>query len=187
MITTRVEITTSGQNECFGLKARARYLDDGTRLRATGIALRDSIPSGPFVSAPTDGDEQVGRAASVALLRRNGVTPEVIETVVWGPTRVVMVDSASTVVAYGAVPGDEAPAFLVAVDPRRGQAPFAIFDTASYVNRRRPELFDATDIDSDGTPELILLNRYYESWSYTILQRGGGGWQVVHDGGGSGC
>ena len=39
----------------------------------------------------------------------------------------------------------------------------------------------------DGAPELVVSASYYESWDYTILRRGDGGWTALFRGGGGGC
>lgn len=185
-----LEVVSSAQTECYGLHARARRTTETPAPASVGIALRDSSALGPFVFTATASDERLARTAATALLQRNGVTADAIASVEWGSTRVVMEEAASTIVAYGSVPGDRGPAFFVALvtnEAPAAVAPFTIFDDASYVERRRPELFDVADVDGDGAPEMILLNRYYESWTYTVLKRTASGWRLVYEGGGSGC
>ena len=51
----------------------------------------------------------------------------------------------------------------------------------------RAEFFDASDLDGDGTPEIVLRQNFFESTTYAILRRGPNGWAEIFTGGGGGC
>lgn len=79
---------------------------------------------------------------------------------------------------------------VMLVAERKGQAyhPAYVFFADQIEDEMvRLALMDAVDLDDDRVPELVARATYYESWDYTILERGSDGWAEIYQGGGGGC
>ncbi|MBW3571198.1 MAG: hypothetical protein KY467_08830 [Gemmatimonadetes bacterium] len=89
------------------------------------------------------------------------------------------------------VPADETSStynLMLAAEARGGGA-----YRPAYVHHERDDgetgvrsLLDATDLDGDGVPELVVRLMFNEGWGYAVLARGPGGWREVYQGGGGG-
>jgi hypothetical protein len=82
----------------------------------------------------------------------------------------------------------QAALLVIAEDGQDGYRPaYTWFHDAWEGDVESRVLVDAADLDGDGQAELVIRNGYYESWSYTILQRTPAGWVEAYHGGGGGC
>lgn len=82
----------------------------------------------------------------------------------------------------------QASAFIIAEEGRNGYRPaFVDFHEGLEPNHRTRSLVDAADLDADGLPDLVLENRYWKSWDYSILSRTANGWMEMYRDGGGGC
>ena len=158
----------------------------------TGIAYARVPTQRAWLVAPTGQEDSTARARVLAHLHEDGVPDDELAELVWAPVRVVDAPTGRIVIVSAEVyafDDAEMPAHaFVAWEQASGREVSASHGDGRSMDAGRAELFDATDLDGDGTPEIVLRHNFYESTQFAILRRTpAGAWQEVYTGGGGGC
>lgn len=119
--------------------------------------------------------------------RREAEIDALYAVTVDGVAAPVLVGTSSIRFANGAL--EQVQSAMVVAERREGayRPVYVWYEDQEEGDMQRRTLRDVLDMDGDGVPELVARTTYYESWDYTVLRRGAGGWTEIYQGGGGGC
>lgn len=192
-----VSVVSRDEPGCWGTNVRGTLdvrgqADEGWRALA-GEGLPEQRDA-PWLREPTRAEERDLDRMAAALFHAHGIDvaartrgDTAAAVVIGHPNARPMLVASYRLATEDAI-FRQAALLVIAEDGQDGYRPaYAWFHDALGDDVESRTLIDAADLDGDGQPELVIRNGYYESWSFTILQRTGAGWVETYHGGGGGC
>ena len=190
---TAVPVEPIGEFACGGVTGRFAPLAEGPPFDGIATDAPPVVSRRPIVRRATFAEEKTLRAILARILRAHGVSGRAAAD--------ARMDNAFAVTVHAGEPPALVAGASVDVEDERNHGAFAVVEGgpgayrlayAAYTPPRRLEpetrdLYDAADLDGDGTAELVVMSSFWETWSYRILSRRTGRWRQVFVGGGGGC
>jgi hypothetical protein len=190
---TATPVERVSEETCGAVSARFTPMAEGAPFDGIATDRPAFVNRQPIVRRATFAEEKTLRGYLTRILRAHGV-----------PARAAAharMDDAFAVTVRAGEPPTLVGGASMDVDDDRNHGAFVVLEGgpgsyrlayAAYTPPRRLEpdmrtLYDAADLDGDGTAELAVKSASWETWSYRILSRSGGRWRQVFAGGGGGC